>query len=180
MFEKRTLGYIGALAVVSLLFGTIYATVQQNERQSANDPQIQMAEDAAAALSTGEALETVVPGERIDVAKSLATFVEVFDTAGKPVVSSGYLNDAMPTLPAGVFDYVRANGEDRFTWQPERGVRDAAVVTSFNSGFVLVARSIREVEKREDSLLLEVFVAWVLSMAVLGTGIYLLEKEPGE
>ena len=30
----------------------------------------------------------------------------------------------------GVFDTVRARGEDRVTWQPENGVRNATVVVA--------------------------------------------------
>src|SRR6266536_2297586 len=56
---------------------------------------------------------------------------------------------------AGIFDYVKQNGEDRLTWQPQTGIRSAIVVTQFKgttSGFVLAGRSLREVGKREDSL----------------------------
>ncbi len=177
MLERKTIVCGGVFAAVSLIFLTMYVAVQESERQAANDPQIQMAEDAASALNAGETLGAVVPGERIDVLKSLAPFIEVFDNAGKPVISSGYLNNVMPTLSSGVFDYVRNRGENRFTWQPESGVRDAAVMTRFNSGFVLVARSLREVEKRESRLLLEVFAGWVILWGTWGIGAHLLKKK---
>jgi hypothetical protein len=67
-----------------------------------------------------------------------------------------------------VLDYVRANGEDRITWQPEPGVRIAAVVTRFagnDSGFVLAGRNMREAQKREDL---------VLALVALGSAVTML------
>jgi hypothetical protein len=67
-----------------------------------------------------------------------------------------------------VLDYVRTNGEDRITWQPAPGVRMASVVVGFQgtrSGFVLAARSLREVEKREDQAEYEAGLAWLASLA---------------
>ena len=153
-------------AFVSIVFLTIYAAVQQDYRQSANDPQIQIAEDAAASLDNGGAFQSVILPTRIDIATSLSVFTTVFDDAGQPIGSSGYLRGGMPTVPPGVLDYVRSKGEDRFTWQPEKGVRDAVVITKYSGGFVMVGRSIREVEKREDALFAEVFAGWIVSMLI--------------
>ena len=50
----------------------------------------------------------------------------------------------------------RQRGENRFTWQPGPGLRYAAVLDHFGGaqpGFVLAARSLREVESRSDQLL---------------------------
>jgi hypothetical protein len=50
------------LAVVTtVLSGLIYLAVQQSYRQSANDPQIQMAEDGAAALENGSPIQILFP-----------------------------------------------------------------------------------------------------------------------
>jgi hypothetical protein len=71
----------------------------------------------------------------------------VYDDQGEAVASSGALHGQIPSLPAGVLDYVRENSEDRVTWQPEAGVRIAAVIVRFEgveSGFVLAGRSLRE------------------------------------
>ena len=56
--------YLYAICVtigVTVAFGTLYAAVQQDYRQSANDPQIAMAEDAANALKGGDVPASVVP-----------------------------------------------------------------------------------------------------------------------
>lgn len=132
-----------------------YILVQQDLRSSANDPQIQMAEDIAAKLAAGQPMQSLMPVEQVDITHSLAIYVIIFDDTGTPLASSGEINGQMPTLPVGVFDSVRQNGEDSITWQPQTGVRSAIVVTQFqgtSSGFVLVGRSLREVEMREDNL----------------------------
>jgi sensor histidine kinase regulating citrate/malate metabolism len=158
-----------SVIVVSGLIGLIYAAVQQDIRQGANDPQIQMAEDIAAKLANGEQVQNVVPSEKVDIAKSLAPYVIIFDANGNPIASSAQLDGQTPTIPSGVFDSVRQNGEDRITWQPQAGVRSAVVVTQYkgqNSGYVLAGRSLREVEKREDNLLLILLTGWVVMLFV--------------
>lgn len=169
-------------AIITVVSGLIYVTAQQNMRLGANDPQIQLAQDAARMLSNGVAPQYLVPQTGIDIGQSLSPFMAVFDNSGQAIVSSGLLNGKKPTLPVGVFDYVRENGEDRFTWQPQPDVRQAAVVAQYTygseSGFVLAARSLKEVEKREDQLALQVFVAWVvaLMLAFLGYQVELKNK----
>ncbi len=155
--------------VLTGLIGLVYVAVQQDLRQGANDPQIQMAEDALAKLANGQSVQNVVPSEKVDIANSLAPYLIVFDANGNPIASSAQLDGQTPTIPSGVFDYVRQNGEDRFTWQPQTGVRSAVVVTQYkgsNSGFVLAGRSLREVEKREDSIMQLLLAGWVVMILV--------------
>ena len=163
--------FIGLAALSTILLGTTYAAVQQNYRQNANDPQIQIAEDAATALSDGATPASLLPSTQIDIARSLAPFIVVYDTDGTPVVTSGTLNGIAPSIPAGVFNYTRQHGEDRFTWQPQKGVRDAVVVASYKSkdsnGFVMAGRSLREVEQRESGLSIMVGLAWFAGIFLL-------------
>ena len=154
---------LAALAVA--LCGLIYLIGQQILRQSANDPQIQMAEDAAAALSNGADAQALLPSGNVDMAHSLAPFLIIFDDSGKVVASNALLDGSTPQLPNGVLDNVRKNGEDRITWQPESGVRIAAVIvpaSGTSAGFVLAGRSLREVELREDNIEKLTFVALVV------------------
>jgi hypothetical protein len=134
------------------LCGLAYLTVQQSLRMGANDPQIQMAEDAASNLNSGASVESVMPSTKVEIAVSLAPFVIVFDDSGKVLASSATLHSAVPTYPVGVLDYTRLHGQDRVTWQPEAGVRMATVVVRYDNGFVLAGRSLREVEKRENQV----------------------------
>jgi hypothetical protein len=92
----------------------------------------------------------LVPTAKVDIAASLLPFLMIFDEAGNVVASSATLHGQNPSVPTGIFDYVKQNGEDRVTWQPEVGVRIAAVATKSEHGFVLAGRSLRETEKRID------------------------------
>jgi hypothetical protein len=154
--------------VITVLAGLLYGAVQQSFRQTANDPQIQIAEDAAAQLESGQSVQAVVGGAKVDMARSLAPFLIVYDDAGNVLAASVQLNGATPELPPGVFTSVRQAGEDRLTWQPQKGVRSATVITRYvgsKPGFVLAGRSLREVEKREDQLRLFASVAWLGGLA---------------
>lgn len=159
------------LAFLSTLFcGLVYITVQQNLRSSANDPQIQMAEDTAFALTSGKSTQALLPREQIDIRKSLAPYIIIFDESGKPILSSAILDGKIPLPPGKLFtDIHKQPHEIQFTWEQQRGIRSAAVMTSYgnNAGFVLAGRSLREIEKRENNLVSEVFIVWIVSL--LGT-----------
>jgi hypothetical protein len=160
------------LAVVIVIFsGLAYAAVQQNYRQSANDPQIQIAEDIADAINTGKAQpdSIVSPEPTADISSSLATFAAIYSATGTPVGSSVSLDGKLPTLPSRIFDYARLHKEDHLTWQPKAGVRIAAVVVYFggaNPGFVLVGRSLREIEIREGQTELMSGLAGIIALVL--------------
>src|SRR4051812_19741980 len=84
--------------IITVLSGLVYVAVQQNFRQSANDPQIQMAEDAAAALEAGAQPQAVVGTGKVDMARSLAPFLIVYDDQGQPLAASVQLNGQIPTV----------------------------------------------------------------------------------
>jgi hypothetical protein len=152
---------------LTVLAGLVYVAVQQNYRQGANDPQIQMAEDAAAQLEAGQQPGTVVGSITVDMARSLAPFLIVYDEAGQVVAASVQLDGNVPAIPPGVLDAARQSGENRLTWQPQEGVRDASVVIHFagsHPGFVLAGRSLREVEARVDQLTQVTGLAWVAGL----------------
>lgn len=158
-----------------------YGLVQQDLRQSANDPQIQLAEDSAAKLNAGQQIQQVVPTDKVDIASSLAPYIIVFDANGKPIASSAQLNGQTPSIPSGIFDSVRQNGEDRVTWQPQPGVRSALVVTQFkggSGGFVAAGRSLREVEQREDNIMQIVILGWLtlLVLSLVATAIVFWQR----
>lgn len=150
----------------------VYATVQQNYRQSLNDPQIQMAQDGAASLENGGVPADLVPPQRepaINVDTSLAPWIAVYDANGTPLESSAFLDGKPPTPPKGIFDLAKKQGTNlpHNTWQPRDGVRVALVVVPVTSGhsagyFVAAGRNMREVEGREDSLSQFVLLAWLV------------------
>ena len=159
---------VAAAAGVVMLF--LYASVQQDLRTGANDPQVQMAEDAAARLDNGAAPGQVVPPGVTDLAISLAPFLIVFDGAGHPVASSGQLDGATPQPPSGMLNGV-TGGRTEVTWAPRPEIREAAVVVPYRSGHVLVARSLRLVEEREAALSRLTVVGFlaVLALAALAS-----------
>lgn len=135
----------------------------------ANDPQIQLSEDVGEKIASGLPTATLVMPQNIDIAKSLATFTIVYSNSGQVLFSNALLNNQTPTLPSGVFADAQKR-QLRFTWQPEPGVRSAAVMTHYagkDNGFVLVGRSLREVEVREHELLQEVVIGWLVTLIVL-------------
>lgn len=160
--------WVTVFTVITIFTGLVYAAVQQDYRQTANDPQIQMAEDAAAQLSEGASIKSVIPAAKVDIARSLAPFVAVYDGNGKLLATNATENGQDISYPAGVFAYVKLYGEDRVTWQTQAGDRSATVVTSFSnknqSGYVVAGRSLREVEKREAKLEQITALAWLVSI----------------
>jgi hypothetical protein len=152
--------------------------VQQDIRQSANDPQIQDAEDIAQSLSLGAPADEIIPpGQTADISTSLDPFVIIYSATGTVIESSAVLNDATPTLPSGVFTDVTQHGEDRITWQPGSDVRIAAVIEKFGGqtpGFILVGRSIREVEDRESNIGNIALFAWLAGLIVMFAVIWIV------
>lgn len=163
---RRFIPWLGAFALIVLVFGTLYGTVQQAQRSSANSPQIQLAEDTAAALNSGTAPAELIAGH-VNMAKSLAPFVIIYDKSGKVVSGSGYLNGSVPRAPYGVL--TAANGVDfhTVTWQPQANVRIAAVTTSADKYYVLSGRSLREVESNESKTFMIAAIGALLSTVVL-------------
>jgi len=169
--KLKTLGLFAAwAAAITIVVAFVHVTAQQTLRQGANDPQIQTAEDLAAALSGGDTIQSIgFASTTVDMAESLTPFIMVLDDAGNVIKSSGHLNGVPPVPPKGVLDYVRTKGEERVTWQPREDVRIAAVVvrvTGQNPGFVVAGRSLREVELRESMLVIQSIFAWLLLLII--------------
>ena len=87
-----------------------YATVQQALRQGLNDPQIQMAEDTAYALNNGATIDSVITGTKVEMSRSLAPFIDIYDSNGKPMAGSGLLNGQLPDYPKGALDSAKQKG----------------------------------------------------------------------
>jgi hypothetical protein len=168
------------LAIITTgLCGLVYLTMQQDLRISGNDPQIQIAEDVATQIGTGQNPLAFIPPIKVEISKSLANYIIIFDDKGKILGSSAVLDGKSPVIPQGVFVNTKKLGETRFTWQPESGVRSAVVVNYFKgltNGYVLVGRSLREIEKRENNIELIVFLAWIAIMGSSLVSILFLQK----
>lgn len=142
-----------------VVVGFVYAAVHQSYRQSANDPQIQLAGDIAAEMSAGSLPEDAVSphASKVDPSKSLGVFATIVDSNGKVTASNMEMGDSgVAVPPRGVLNASSLTHQNRITWQPQIGTRLALVVQAYkhddNTGYVLIGRSLKEVEVREDML----------------------------
>ena len=161
--------WLPVATAITLLIGLIYLLDQQRGRLGANYPQVQMAEDTAAALAAQTPPASLAPANKVEISQSLAPYIMIFNTSGQLVAGNASLHGAAPTVPAGVFDAARQQGENRVTWQPEPGVRSATVIIPVNAGqggYVLAGRSLREVEALDDSQLMRAQLGWLATMLV--------------
>ncbi|HSX27698.1 MAG TPA: hypothetical protein VLG25_02855 [Patescibacteria group bacterium] len=168
LVDKTVLRMWLVLAVISTVLSLIvYGAVQQTLRTSANDPQIQLAEDIGKSLSAGKEVDNILPTNSVDISHSLGTFVILYDDNGQVVTGNGQLGSEAPSLPSGVLAYTKENQEDVVTWQPEKDVRIAAVVYRHEGpvpGFVLAGRNLREVEKRIRFIGYEIIAGWAVAL----------------
>src|SRR5436190_947465 len=165
--RRAVLLFIPLAVVITALCGLGYLIGKQGQRTGANDPQVQLAEDAAARLDADETPAAVVPtGPPVDVAGSLAPFVVVYDAAGTALATDAQLDGAAPAVPKGVLETARANGIDAVTWQPRAGVRIATVTVPWKGGTVTAGRSLRLIEERVDDLTRLVGLGWIVTVGV--------------
>jgi hypothetical protein len=170
MNNSIIINHLSAAIITTILCMLIYASVQQGYRTSANDPQVQLAADIKNRLEQSHSIENIFPADTIDLAKSLGVFAVLYDNDAHVIRSSAFLNNENPVLPKGVFDFVKINGEDRLTWQPQRNVRMAIVVMKVHAiqvNYVVVGRSLKETEVRESDLLFMAFVGWIICMSII-------------
>jgi hypothetical protein len=160
-------------AMCTVTTGFVYAAVQQNYRQNANDPQIEITEEINQAIDKGAPPDQIIPPSGgTEIKQSLAAFAMIFDKDGKVVGSSAKLNGKDPVPPKAVFDKAKQKGRNILTWEPEKGTRVAAVVRAVKSSgddyFILAGRNIREVELREAQLTLMSGITWIVLLLLSG------------
>lgn len=161
-----------AIAVTGLC-AVSFGTVQQLYRQTLNDPQVQIAEDAAFALESGAKPATLIASStKINIATSLRAFTVVYDKDLNPIVWSGEYEKKPPQPPRGVFEQAKGPegtgpGENRVTWQPDEDTRFAVVVVHVlnTDGYVLSGRNMREAEARMWDMQAIIGIAWLLILA---------------
>jgi hypothetical protein len=176
---SRPLLLFNALILIALFSALSlgFVVIEQGSlRQSANDPQMGMAADMASRLARGASPASVVPNDQIDMDASLSPFVIAYNEQGQVLASSAQLNGTVPLLPLGVLDYVRAHGEERVTWAPQRGVRIASIVrhvTGSQGGFLLAGRNLREIEVRKSQVLQMGTLVWLGLLGIIVVGTFL-------
>jgi hypothetical protein len=173
-FHALTIGLI-----LTLMGGSAAATFQQMLRRGANQPQAQMAAFYASEIASGTKPDEAIPRNYVDLERSLEPFTIFYDDQGAPTTGTGYLNQAIPAPPRGVFNYVRTHGSDTVTWQPQPNVRIATVIQRVvgpSPGFILTGRSLRLVEEQESLFWRMVFGGWFLVVFLLIAGAALLNR----
>jgi hypothetical protein len=189
-YRNAVLSWLSLAAAITGIAILLYATVQQNYRESLNDPQVQVAEDTASALVKGGGIENILWRETplqvstssksfIDIATSLSTWTAYYAEDGTPLESTGLLEGSLPRIPKGVFEDTavgKGKGtsvpyESRITWQPKSGVRQAIVVVRVPDpkrgiGFVVSGRNMREVEDREGKLGMMAGLMWFMILLI--------------
>ncbi len=169
---KRLVFPVMIAGLLVIIFGTIYGVVQQAQRSAANQPQIQLAEDAAAMLKQGAAPSQIIT-THVDIAHSLAPFIVIYDAKGRALSSSGYLNNLMPEVPKGILEAAKGHEYHAVTWQPTDTVRIASVSVTAGDKYVLAGRSLREVEKNESVTFQLAALGAVASLLVLAAALWL-------
>jgi hypothetical protein len=137
-------------------------------RNGADRQPLRLAAAAAGQLASGSPPGSVLPAA-IDMASAPAPFIIVFDSQHRVLASSGHLNGRTPGLPAGVLAWVTAHGQDRITWQPRPGLREAAVIEPYRGlrpGFVLAAQSLQDISSQQRSLTWSVAYMWLAAFAI--------------
>ena len=56
------------------------------------------------------------------------------------------MGTSRPVYPKGVLDLVANGGEDKVTWQPQKGLRYATVVVEYSGGFIVTGHSLLETD----------------------------------
>ncbi len=172
VLRETLLSWLPLAIAIIIMSGLIYVVVQQNYRMTANDPQIQIAQDIAVALNKGDvqAEAIVPPTPTSEIATSLSTFVAIYSATGTPIGSSAAIDGKLPTIKESVLAMAKKTGENRVTWQPQAGVRIAAVITTYKnateSGFILVGRSLKETDIRIAQLGIMTAIASLIALAL--------------
>lgn len=167
--------WLGFVVILVIIFGTIYAAVQQSQRSDADFPQVQVAEDTAAALDAGTKPAGLTSGH-IDMASSLAPFTIIYSKNGRVISGNGYLDGNVAVAPFGILQAANGKLYHSVTWQPQHDVRIAVVTVSANGYYVLSGRSLVEVEKNETKTLWLSFAGGVASLIVLA-GTYIATEK---
>ncbi|MEW1810187.1 hypothetical protein AB0284_05725 [Pseudarthrobacter phenanthrenivorans] len=159
---QRILGWVAGAAIVTIVFATLYLTLQHIGRRSVNDA-LAAAVDAQI-QQIGSDPET---GPRLELTQESGTFLMVYGQDNKPIFTTVTLHGEVPNLPTGVLDTTRATGADEVTWQPETGLRMAIVARQTAGKVVVAGQSLTRFETTDKSTQLIVAAGWLTSMLVL-------------
>ena len=165
--------------LVTLISIMVYGTAQQMLRMSANYVPLQLATDAVNKLNSGFSPRALPLPASIEISKSLYPFVIILDQNKKVIVTSATLDGEVPAIPSGTFDYVAKSGQDKVTWQPYPGVREALVIDKYKngslSGYVVAGGTLKLTEDTIDKLGRDILIGWFVINAFAVSSIVFLK-----
>lgn len=162
----KQIPWLSAIIILIIIFGTIYAVAQQVLRNDADYPQIQLAENAAALLRKSATPESLTKGY-VAINTDLSPFVEIYSSTGSIVNGNGYLQGKIPTPPLGILTASTDKAYYRVTWEPQKGVRIAAVTVNAGKYYVLSGRSLKVIEQNESYSFDIAFAAGLFALIIL-------------
>ncbi|HEY6278001.1 MAG TPA: hypothetical protein VIX86_16905 [Streptosporangiaceae bacterium] len=146
-WQARRAGWTAVVLLLTLAAGVAWLGTGLSLRAGADRQPLRLAALAARQLATGSPPGSVLPPS-IGLAASPGPFLMVFDRRYHLLASSGRLGSRAPVLPSGVFAWAAQHGQDRVTWEPQPGLREATVVEPYGGphpGFVVAAQSLGSV-----------------------------------
>lgn len=162
---RRVISWLTAAIIITLIFGSTYAALQQLGRRSANAAPAAAA-DAKAQLIGSEPLTA----PRLELTPDSGVFVIVYGADDQPVSGTATLHGSLPVLPAGVLQAARHSGSNAVTWQPEPGLRMAVVARPAGSKVVVAGQSLTPYEDTDRTVLIILAAGWLGSIGVLAAG----------
>jgi hypothetical protein len=153
------------MIVTTILFATLLAALLLEDRAAANDAPAALASQVAAEIAGGQS-DTIDAQPHVDLSRSSTAFVVVEDAQGRATAGSGYLRNALVSLPNDVLAAAAKNGRDDATLS--FGERSFATVTlKAGDGFVSAGQPLAAVDARAGSSVLLVGIAWLVAILVL-------------
>ena len=170
--KQTTKTFVSSLplfCVIVCIYAIVYLAMQQYIRLSANEIPIQYAEDTRNELLHKSDLSEIFKAvPKIELGKSLSPFIIICDSNTAPQASTCSLDGRCPVPPRGAFITAQQQGQNRITWQPEPGIRNAIVILPFSMngahGYILAGQSLRETEDRERFLLSQIAAGILITL----------------
>lgn len=144
--------WLAIVGTVTLVMGTTYTLVQQSARLSADDLPLATAQTVKHELEGGAAPADVVPTIKTDLRTDSTIFVTITDANQHVLASNANLDGQSSLPPVGTFDFTKAHGTDRFSWEPTGGVRLATRMLTYgkDGNYIITGQSLSQAERRID------------------------------
>lgn len=164
----RLLVWLIALFVWTAAIAALYGAMQHLNRSLADDaPRALASSVMSSAAADGGGMPHEPP---VDIALSREPFFIVYSAGGLPVEGDGFVNGHLARVPEGVLAHARAEGIDRVTWEPQRGLRFATVAVRDGANVIVAGQSLAATEDRIAGLGILLLVGWIGVALVLAVG----------